>query len=406
MIRLKRALRLFKVEGTQTMKTIFVSMAAGSLLAALAIAQTPRYTITDLGTLGGTYSYAYGMNNLGQVAGGAATPSQTGGLFQTAFLWSGGHMTNLGTLGGLACLTCNSEAGGPNLSGESAVISETSRLDPNGEDTCGFGNHRQCLAAIWKNGTLTPLSPLPGGHNSQALWLNDQGQVVGFAENGVRDATCASPLQVLRFEAVIWGPKGQIRRLDPLKGDTVGFAFGINENGQTVGTSGLCSNTTLPLLGPSGPHAVLWESDGSATDLGNLGGANDSNIATGINNHGIVAGNSRSTDGNIHPFLWTRDTGIHDLGILSGDFLTVAPCCQTINEKSQVVGFSCPGPLGSCRAFLWQPKQNLLTDLNTLLPANSPWYLQAAQSINDAGQIVGYGSINGSIHAYLATPTQ
>ena len=385
------------------MKTILTSIAAGSLLAALAIAQTPRYTITDLGTLGGTYSYAYGINDAGEVSGGAATPNQTGGLSETAFLWYNGQITDLGTLGGLACPACNSEAGGPNANGASPMLSETAHSDPNGEDTCGFGTHLQCLGAIWKKGALTALSALPGGHNSQAYWLNDSGQAAGLAENGVRDATCATPFQVLRFEAVIWGPKGEIRELSPLAGDTVGFAFGINNSGQAVGTSGLCSNTTLPTVGPSGAHAVLWEKDGSATDLGNLGGTN--NIATTVNDLGEVAGNSQSaTDGNTHPFLWTPKTGIHDLGIFPGDFLTVAPCCNTLNDKSQVVGFSCPGPMGSCRAFLWQPTDGVLTDLNTLIPKDSPWYLQAATSINNAGEIVGYGTINGSVHAFLATP--
>src|SRR5437899_13084135 len=83
-----------------------------ALLATLAMAQRTRYTVTDLGTLGGTYSYAYGINNAGAVAGGSATLTQTGGVYQTAFLWNRGHMIDLGTLGGLACPACNSEAGG------------------------------------------------------------------------------------------------------------------------------------------------------------------------------------------------------------------------------------------------------------------------------------------------------
>ena len=68
-----------------------------------------------------------------------------------------------------------------------------------------------------------------------------------------------------------------------------------------------------------------------------------------------------------------------------------------------LMGFSLPGPLGSGRAFLWQ--NGVMTDLNTLIPASSPWYLQSAQSINEAGEIVGYGTINGETHAFLAKPT-
>jgi hypothetical protein len=50
----------------------------------------------------------------------------------------------------------------------------------------------------------------------------------------------------------------------------VGFAFGLNDNGQIVGSTGLCSNTALP---PSrlGSTPLLWRKDGSAIDLGNFG---------------------------------------------------------------------------------------------------------------------------------------
>jgi hypothetical protein len=39
-----------------------------------------------------------------------------------------------------------------------------------------------------------------------------------------------------------------------------------------------------------------------------------------------------------------------------------------------------------------------------MIPPNSGWDLHHAASINNAGQIVGYGTINGADHAYLLTP--
>ena len=367
--------------------------------------QTPesaRYTVTDLGTLGGSYSYGYGINNAGVVSGGAATQAQTDGVSQTAFLWDRGHFFNLGTLGGIACPDCSSEAGGPNAKGESPILSETSEPAYMGEDFCGFGTHRQCLGAIWKNEKMTALSTLRGGQNGQAYWTNDRGQVVGFAENGTIDPTCASsvPFQVLRFEAVIWGPNGDVHELHPLQGDTVGFAFGINDKGQAVGATGVCSNTSLPPVHPAGTHAVLWEKDGTPTDLGSLAGLAP-NVAGSINNLGQVVGTSPFSDGTIHTFLWTRTTGMQDLGTFPGAVVTVAPCCHTINDKGQVAGFSIDA-VGNMRAFLW--RNGVMSDLNALVP-DSPLYLLAASSINDAGEIAGYGvNSDGDVHAFLATP--
>jgi len=386
-------------------------LSATSLLALLALFAMPvcltaqnqpaRYVITDLGTLGGSYSFGYGLSDAGAVAGGAATPSQTDFVSQTGFVWKNGRMMSTGTLGGSACPGCSSEAGGPNASGVAALISETAAADPNGEDFCGFGTHRQCLGAVWMNGILKPLSPLAGGHNSQAYWLNNSGQVIGFSETGVVDPSCGStPFQVFQYKATVWNPNGTTKPLNPLAGDTVSFGFGINDLGQAVGTSGTCASTTLPPLAPSGAHAVLWQADGTPVDLGNLGG-NAFNIATSINNLGAVAGTSLSSDGTIHPFLWTKASGMKDLGSFPGAIVTVAGCCHTLNDKGEVVGFAID-PSFNMTAFIVQ--NSAMTDMNTLLPQGSPWYLLQASSVNNAGQITGVGVINGEVHAYLASP--
>lgn len=42
-----------------------------------------------------------------------------------------------------------------------------------------------------------------------------------------------------------------------------------------------------------------------------------------------------------------------------------------------------------------------IVNLNSLLPAGSGWNLLSAEGINDAGDIVGYGTIGGQSHAFL-----
>ncbi len=57
---------------------------------------TPIYSITDLGTLGGNCSYPFAINDWQQIVGETWLDASV----VHAFLWSGGTMTDLGTLGG------------------------------------------------------------------------------------------------------------------------------------------------------------------------------------------------------------------------------------------------------------------------------------------------------------------
>ena len=54
------------------------------------------------------------------------------------------------------------------------------------------------------------------------------------------------------------------------------------------------------------------------------------------------------------------------------------------------------------RAYLWY--KGTATDLNTVIDLNSGWQLQRAEGINNVGEIVGSGEINGETHAFLLTP--
>jgi hypothetical protein len=67
---------------------------------------------------------------------------------------------------------------------------------------------------------------------------------------------------------------------------------------------------------------------------------------------------------------------------------------MSINSSDQVVG---TGPNG---AALFSGGQ--VIDLNSRIPSNSGWVIQAATGINDAGQIVGYGQHGGTAALYQA----
>src|SRR5690242_16966091 len=112
--------------------TLLSSISAAAWFAAIAAAQQPSYTVTDLGTLGGQTSIAFGINNAGRV-GGTST-FDPGGLILHPFLWDRGQMIDAGALGpGL-----NATGSGPNGSDELAISAEISKNDPLNENFCAY----------------------------------------------------------------------------------------------------------------------------------------------------------------------------------------------------------------------------------------------------------------------------
>jgi probable HAF family extracellular repeat protein len=360
----------------------------------------PAYEITDLPTLGGFFSVALGVNDAGHVGGSSNTTEE----IARAFLWTGGPLTDIGSLGG------NILAIGPNNRDEMAALAELPGADPDNQDLCGFGTHRICVAAYWRHGEWTRLQELPGPHglNSVAVNLNDRGQAVGLAEIGVRDPSCAvaTPFQMHEFVPVVWGPMpNDVQVLPLLQGDEVGFAYGINDHDEVVGSTGSCATTSVVGSGVlAGPHAVLWN-HGVAIPLDARGSTNTISTAYSINNRGEVVGVSGATA--LHGFLWTRHDGMQSLGAVEGDAGSIA---NWINNRGQVVGASCPetplckpGADAPSRAFLRQ--HGVMMDLNALVVGEPTMYLLNALAMNDAGQIVGIGLTDDfELHAFLATP--
>ena len=360
--------------------------------------QPPKYYVFNLGSPLGGVPEPVGINDLGWISGGANLASNTS---VHAVLWVGVPM-DLGTLGGP-----NSNVSWPNHStkGEIVGIAETSQMNPLGEAwSCSaffFGPDGYiCRGFSWQDGVMSEL-PTLGGYDGYAAGVNNQGRVVGWAENTVHDPTCAGT-QVLQFEAVIWGPRlNQMTQLPPLAPDPDSAATAINDKDQVVGISGLCS---VAVGGASAEHALLWE-NGVPTDLGNIGGQ-AWNTPVALNNQGQIVGfanTSGDENAALSPtaFIWTKASGMKPIPPYGTDTNDIA---FDVNERGQIVGQSFNANSGASRAVFWQ--NNVLSDLNTLVIQPTSLYLALAQGINDAGEIAGTAidTSSGEAVGFLAVP--
>jgi probable HAF family extracellular repeat protein len=168
------------------------------------------------------------------------------------------------------------------------------------------------------------LPALEGASFSEALVINDAGQIAGFSGD----------------RAVLW-EHGTVRGLGTL-GGSFARVTDINERGDVVGFGETATGEV---------HAFVWRA-GVMTDLGTLDGDLTSR-AEGINDAGQIVGTSHDASGRNRAFVW-EDGAMTALEALPGFRLSSA---SAINDRGQIVGRSSgpagPVPMTFTRATLW-----------------------------------------------------
>jgi probable HAF family extracellular repeat protein len=226
----------------------------------------------DLGTLGGTYSGAYAINARGQVAGLSTINSipnpDTGISTIDPFFWDGNRMVDLGSLGGTYGYA-------QSLNNRGQVIGNS--------NLPGDGFHR---AFLWpgRDGKMIKL-PTLGGTRSEAKAINIAGDVTGAAR--LPGDTLSHP--------VLW-MNGRVIDLGVVPGDLCAEGMAINSRRQIVGFS------NHDHCGGPHAHGFLWE-NGMLFDLNRLI-SNPTAITvfegTFINERGEITGNAVTPEGNTH----------------------------------------------------------------------------------------------------------
>ncbi len=250
---------------------------------------------------------------------------------------------------------------------------------PTGINNTGLvvGSYRE-HAAQWQGDQLTLLSELPGSTSSYANAVNDQGDIVGES-GGI---------------AVRWH-NGEVSALPSPQGSTGFEASAINQSGTIAGA-----------IAKSDEHrqAVTWK-DGLVQVLPFPTGFNEADPesatnsrAFGINGHDTVVGYVSQH--------WTDSAAVWQNGqvqVLSPLLGSGQSLAYGINDVDEIVGYSFGGNGGDLRATLWD--QGQAYDLTDLTINAQGWDFSMAFGINQIGQIIGLGSLNGQGHGFLLTPT-
>ncbi len=343
----------------------------------------------DLGTLGGTQSFALDVNNNRQVSGNSLVTSDPGssGSLLRAYLWSSGTMTNLGSMAPIPPSTStNRFARGYAVNDSGVVVGEL--------------NNDSSRAFVYSGAIMSGLTRLAADNdNGVAHDINNAGVIVGISSNG----TASKPTMWIHD-----GSNYVAANLGTIVGTPTssGRAWAINEQGVAVGLSGN-GNTSQATMWQSGTIINL-KSLGSGVNFSQAYSLNDRLQVVGASSTGQTVGDligTTSTTSLTRAFLWEEGTmtELPPFNLYTpennGATTNYHSEAKDINEAGWIVGNSSRISGSPAVATLWE--DGVPIDLNTVLPAGSGWVLLSAEGINENGDIVGYGTFNGSSRAFL-----
>lgn len=328
----------------------------------------PSYDVVDLGVLPKrTTSEARAINDYGVIVGSSGLVSPWGAEANTPFVYRNGTMAPATTM---------------KESAESVAVDIDSHGTVAVDSLTQKGFHGTWHAYLWKDGAATEIAPPTTYTGCFLTGMNDAGAMIGWCQDAK-----GNNFGFVRRGGVtkLLHATGKRERVSPMA---------INNRGQIAGTVSVSS---------SDEHSRAFILDRDHMTL--IGSPAGGTGAAGINNLGQVVGTMitslHDAKHNLitHGFLWDKAHGFTDIGSLGGTYTDA----HAVNDKSVIVGSSQIAGSIKQHACIWIDGRIL--DLNKCLAGKQKqWLLEAANAINNKGQIVGIGLIGDKAHAFLLTP--
>ena len=184
--------------------------------------------LTDLGTLPeGSASFAYFLSDNGLIAGGSengAFDPNIGTPEFRAVLWRNGMIHDLGTLGGTSSLGAGVNDAGQVIGGAQNTIPDQYSF---------FGLGTQTRAFLWQDGVMADLGTL-GGPDAFATYMNNIGQVTGPSDTSdIPNSITGAPPQ----DPFLWqnGKNGNKMKDLGNFGGAQAAVNGLNSRGEVTG---------------------------------------------------------------------------------------------------------------------------------------------------------------------------